>query len=213
MESKAPVERRLAAIVAADVVGYSRLIGVDEEGTLARLGSLRRELIDPSIVRHHGRIVKTTGDGLLIEFASVVEAVRCATEIQHGVSAFDKNELDDRRIQLRIGINLGDIVVQDGDILGDGVNIAARLEQIAEPGSICLSHAAYEQLGGRLSVPLEDLGERQLKNIARPIRVYRISRPGQRLGPTPALAQRGRYRSIFLGVSLAVATAAVAAAW
>jgi class 3 adenylate cyclase/TolB-like protein/Tfp pilus assembly protein PilF len=213
MESNAPVERRLAAIVAADVVGYSRLIGVDEEGTLARLGSLRREVIDPTIVRHHGRIVKTTGDGLLIEFASVVEAVRCATEIQDGVSAFHKDELDDRRILLRIGINLGDIVVQDGDILGDGVNIAAWLEQIAEPGSICLSHAAYEQLEGRLSVPLEPLGERQLKNIARPIRVYRISRPSQRLGPAPKLAHRGRYRTIFLAISLAVATATVAAAW
>jgi class 3 adenylate cyclase/TolB-like protein len=213
MESNAPLERRLAAIVATDVVDYSRLVGTDEEGTLARLGALRREIIDPTIARHRGRIVKTTGDGLLIEFASVVEAVRCASEIQDGVAIFDGNEHVDRRILLRIGINLGDIVVQEGDILGDGVNIAARLEQIAEPGSICLSHAAYEQLEGRLSLPLEALGERQLKNIARPIRIYRISGPAQRPGVASARAQRGRYQGTLLAASLVVAAAAASVWW
>jgi class 3 adenylate cyclase/TolB-like protein/cytochrome c-type biogenesis protein CcmH/NrfG len=210
MESNAPVERRLAAIVATDVVGYSRLIGADEEGTLARLSLLRREVIDPALARHRGRIVKTIGDGLLIEFASVVEAVRCASEIQDGVAIFNGNERTDRRISLRIGINLGDIVVQGDDILGDGVNIAARLEQIAEPGTIYLSHAAFEQLDGRLSISIEALGEKQLRNIARPIRTYRISRPGHRSGPPSAQAPRRRYRGILLAAFLAIAGGAIA---
>src|SRR5215510_12220479 len=141
MEPKGParVERRLAAILAADVAGYSRLIGADEEGTLSRLKALRTEVIDPKIAARRGRIVKTTGDGMLVEFASVVDAVRCAAEIQTAIAESDASFAPDRRIAFRIGINVGDIVVEDGDIFGDGVNVAARLEGLAEPGGICVS--------------------------------------------------------------------------
>jgi len=176
MEPKGParVERRLAAILAADVAGYSRLIGADEEGTLNRLRALRAEVIDPKIAEHHGRIVKTTGDGLLIEFASVVDALRCAAEIQAGVAESNAPLPADKRIDLRIGINMGDIVVEDGDIFGDGVNIAARLEALAEPGGICISARVQEDAAGKLDLVFEDIGEQQLKNIARPVRVYRV---------------------------------------
>src|SRR5215470_1505611 len=175
MEPKGParVERRLAAILAADVAGYSRLIGADEEGTLSRLKALRAEVIDPKIAEHHGRIVKTTGDGLLVEFASVVDALRCATELQSAMA--DRNAAPaDGRIEFRIGIHQGDIVVEDGDIFGDGVNIAARLEALAEPGGICVSARVQEDAAGRLDLAFEDIGEQQLKNIARPVRVYRV---------------------------------------
>jgi adenylate cyclase len=167
-------ERKLTTILAADVAGYSRLIGEDEEGTLARLGNLRRELIDPQIEAHQGRIVKTTGDGLLAEFASVVGAVRCAVALQRAMAVREAPLPEDRRIVFRVGINLGDIVVEDGDIFGDGVNIAARLEGIAEPGGICLSASAHEQVRGKIDVEFADLGDQSLKNIARPIRAYRI---------------------------------------
>ena len=167
-------ERKLTTILAADVAGYSRLIGEDEEGTLARLGAVRRELIDPQIAAHHGRIVKTTGDGLLVEFASVVGAVRCAVAVQRAMAAREAPLPEDRRIIFRVGINLGDIVVEDGDIFGDGVNIAARLEGIAEPGGICLSASAHEQVRGKIDVEFADLGDQSLKNIARPIRAYRV---------------------------------------
>jgi TolB-like protein/class 3 adenylate cyclase len=172
------VHRRLAAILAADVVGYSRLTGADEEGTLARLGGLRRELIDPGIAAHHGRIVKTMGDGLLAEFASVVDAVRCAVALQQGLAERNADLPAGMRLDFRMGINLGDIVVEGEDILGDGVNIAARLEAIAEPGAICLSRAAYEQSRGKVAQAFADLGERRLKNIADPVRVYAIAPPG-----------------------------------
>ncbi len=172
--SDAAVERRLAAIVATDVVGYSRLIEADEQGTLARLGDLRRSVIDPAIARHHGRIVKTMGDGLLIEFASVVEAVRCAIEIQDDAARFDSQAAPDSKIRFRIGVNVGDVVVEGNDIFGDGVNIAARLEAMAEPDSIYLSQAARDQLEGKLALTLEDIGDQQLKNIARPVRVFRL---------------------------------------
>ena len=168
------VERKLTTILAADVVGYSRLIGDDEEGTLARLGNLRRDLIDPQIEAHQGRIVKTTGDGILAEFASVVGAVRCAVALQRAMAAREAPLPEDRRIIFRVGINLGDIVVEDGDIFGDGVNIAARLEGIADPGGICLSASAHEQVRGKIDVEFADLGDQSLKNIARPIRAYRI---------------------------------------
>src|SRR5262245_19697029 len=167
-------ERRLSAILAADVANYSRLMGADEEGTLARLKGHRSELIDPKIAEHRGRIVKTTGDGLLVEFASVVDAGRCALDIQRGMSARNADVGDDRRIELRIGINVGDIIIDAGDIIGDGVNIAARLEAIADPGGICVSGRAHEDLEGRLDAGFEDQGEQQLKNIARPVRVYRM---------------------------------------
>jgi len=174
------VERRLAAILAADVAGYSRLMGRDEAGTLARLKALRRELIDPMVAEHRGRIVKTTGDGLLIEFPSVVEAVACAMTVQSGMGSRNATTPEDRRIEFRVGINSGDIIVEDGDIHGDGVNIAARLEGVAEPGGICVSAIVHDQVRDRLDCVFEDLGEQSLKNIVRPVRVYRI---GPEIGP------------------------------
>jgi TolB-like protein/tetratricopeptide (TPR) repeat protein len=168
------VQRRLAAILAADVAGYSRLIGADEEGTIARLRALRRELIHPTIATHGGRIVKTTGDGILIEFASVVDAVRCAVEVQRGMADRNTEIPSERRIDFRVGIHLGDVVVEGDDLLGEGVNVAARLEGMAEPGAICLSEDAYRQVKGRIDLPVRALGERRLKNIAEPIRVYAV---------------------------------------
>src|SRR5512143_2838471 len=166
------VERRLAAILAADVVGYSRLMGANEEATLADLKRHRRELTDPKITEHRGRIVKSTGDGILVEFASVVDAVRCAIEIQHSMSERNADLPQQKRIDFRVGINVGDIITEDGDIFGDGVNIAARLEGIAQPGGICISDDAYRQVRGKLDANFQDAGERALKNIARPVRVY-----------------------------------------
>src|SRR6516162_8964518 len=169
--------RRLAAILAADVAGYSRLIEADEEGTLGRLRALRAEVIDPKIAAHRGRIAKTTGDGLLVEFASVVDALRCAAEIQAAMAESNAGSPADKRIELRIGVNVGDVVVEDGDIFGDGVNIAARLEGLAEPGGICVSARVQEDAVGKLDLAFEDIGEQQLKNIARPVRVYRVRGP------------------------------------
>jgi adenylate cyclase len=186
------VERRLAAILAADVAGYSRLMGQDEAGTLARLRTHRRELIDLAVAEHKGRIVKTTGDGILIEFPSVVEAVACAIAVQRGMAERNSETPENERIVFRVGINLGDIIVEDGDIHGDGVNVAARLEGIAEPGEICISGTVRDHIGGRLDLALDDLGDRSLKNIARAIRVYRVrasNAPNRTPKPTsPALA-------------------------
>jgi adenylate cyclase len=168
-------ERQMAAVVAADIAGYSRLMGADEEGTLARLRACRRELIDPGIARHRGRIVKTTGDGLLIEFSSPVEAVRWAVEMQQGMIDRNAKVPEDKRIRFRVGINLGDVIVDDGDLYGDAVNIAARLENLAEPGGICISRTVREQIRDRLALPFKDGGEQSVKNIARPIRVYALS--------------------------------------
>ncbi len=168
------VQRRLAAILAADVAGYSRLMGADEEGTLACLKAIRRELSDPKVKEHRGRIVKTTGDGLLIEFASVVDAVRCAVEVQRAMAERNTDVPPDRRIELRMGINLGDIIKDGRDIYGDGVNVAARLEGLAEPGGICVSRVVRDQVRDRLAFAFEDMGEQQVKNIARPVRVHRI---------------------------------------
>ena len=173
------MERRLAAIFAADVAGYSRLMGADEEGTLERLRAHRRELIDPKIAEHQGRIVKTTGDGVLVEFASPVKAVRCAVEVQHGMVDRNADVPREQRIEFRIGINLGDVVVEDGDIYGDGVNVAARLENIAEPGAVYISRAVRDFVNDQTEVTLEDLGEKPLKNIAKPVRVFRIAAPDQ----------------------------------
>jgi adenylate cyclase len=168
--------RKIAAILVADVVGYSRLAGADEDRTLARLRALRSDLIDPSIAVHHGRVVKRTGDGTLIEFRSVVDAVRCAIEVQNGMVERNAGLPAERRIEFRIGIHLGDVVEEsDGDLMGDGVNIAARLESIAEPGSICLSNAAYEQVRDKVKEHYADLGEQILKNIERPVRVYSLA--------------------------------------
>src|SRR4029077_5274745 len=166
------VVRRLAAILAADVAGYSRLIEADEEGTLGRLKALRAGIIGPKITHHTGRIVNTPGGGFLVEFASVVDAVRCAAEMQTALAESNAPLPQDRRIEFRIGVHQGDIVVEDGDIFGDGVNVAARLEGLAEPGGICVSARVQEDAAGRLDLAFEDIGEQSLKNIARPVRVY-----------------------------------------
>jgi len=166
--------RRLTAILAADVAGYSRLMGADEEGTHERLKAVRRELIDPKIREHQGRIVKTTGDGLLAEFASVVDAVRCAAEVQRGMIDREPEVTDDRQIRFRVGVNLGDVIAEGGDIFGDGVNVAARLEALAEPGGICVSGTVRDQIRDKLPYPLEDRGDQDVKNIARPVRIYTL---------------------------------------
>ena len=168
------VERRLAAILAADVAGYSRLMGLDEEGTLARLKAHLRDLIDPKIAEHRGRIVKTTGDGVLVEFASVVDAVRCALDVQSGMIPRNADVAEAERIEFRIGINVGDIIAEDQDVFGDEVNIAARLEGLAVPGGICVSARVKEDVYGKLDAAFDDIGEQQLKNIAKPIRAYRL---------------------------------------
>jgi adenylate cyclase len=170
--------RRLAAILAADVAGYSRLMGADEEGTLERLKALRRELIDPKIAEHRGRIVKTTGDGLLVEFASVVDAVRCAVAVQQAMPGRNTGVAADSRIELRIGINLGDVIVEGDDLYGDGVNIAARIEALADAGGVFVSNTVHDHVRDRLPFAFEDLGEQQVKNIARPVRVYRVRDAG-----------------------------------
>jgi len=166
--------RRLAAILAADVAGYSRLMGVDEEGTHERLKAHLRDLVDPKIKEHRGRVVKNTGDGLLAEFSSVVDAVRCAVEIQRGMAEREPEVPDERRISFRIGVNLGDVIVEETDIFGDGVNVAARLEGLAEPGGICVSRVVRDQIRDKLPYPFEELGEQSVKNIARPVRVYAL---------------------------------------
>jgi TolB-like protein/class 3 adenylate cyclase len=190
-EGPARVERRLAAILAADVAGYSRLMGEDEEGTLTALKAIRRELGDPKIAEHKGRIVKTTGDGLLVEFHSVVDAVRCAVEVQRAMAERNARAPPEKRIEFRFGIHQGDIIVEDGDIFGDGVNLAARLEGLAEPGGICVSGRVHADAAGKVDVAFEDLGEQSLKNIARPLRVYRM-RPKSPLPSPPPLAGEGR---------------------
>ena len=167
--------RRLTAILAADVAGYSRLMGTDEEGTHERLKAHLQELVNPKIAEHRGRIVKNTGDGFLAEFPSVVDAVRCAVEIQRGMAERNAETPEDKRIAFRIGVNLGDVIAEAGDIFGDGVNVAARLEALAEPGGICVSRVVRDQVRDRLDLGFEDLGEQQVKNIARPVRVYRVS--------------------------------------
>ncbi len=168
------VQRRLAAILAADVVGYSRLMSTDEEGTLARLKATRRDIIDPSIAGNRGRLVKLTGDGALVEFASAVDAVRCAVAIQNAIAERTRNEPAAQRILFRVGINVGDVIIDGEDLYGDGVNIAARLEGLAEPGGVLVSGNVHDHVAGRLSCRFELLGEQQLKNIDRPVRVYRV---------------------------------------
>ena len=168
------MERRLTAILAADVVGYSRLMGSDEAGTLAQLKQLRAEIIERKVTEHHGRIVKLTGDGMLAEFPSVVSAVACAVEMQRGIKEQTGNFRPEHRLEFRVGVNLGDVIVEGDDIYGDGVNVAARLESIAAPGGIAVSQSVRDHVGNRLSVTFEDCGEQQLKNIEKPIRVYNI---------------------------------------
>ena len=194
------MERRLAAILAADVAGYSRLMGMDEEGTLVQLKGHRQALVDPKIEEHRGRIVKTTGDGLLVEFASVVDAVRCAVEVQRGMSERNVGVSVDKRIEFRVGINLGDIIIDDDDIYGDGVNIAARLEGIAEPGGIFISRQAHDHLLEKLSFTCEKLGLRKLKNIAKPVEVYSVN------FSSVSIPQEVKYCRARDGVRLAYAT-------
>jgi adenylate cyclase len=190
--SSEPVERRLTAILAADVAGYSRLIGADEEGTLAQLKTFRKTLVDPTIAKHRGRIVKTTGDGMLVEFASAVDAARCAVEVQRGMADENTEIPQAKRIEFRIGIHLGDIIIDDNDIFGDGVNIAARLESIAVPGGISISRAVHDQVRDRINECFDDKGEIALKNIARPVRVFTLAgakQPATKvIEPAPPLA-------------------------
>ena len=173
------MERRLAAVLAADVAGYSRLMGIDEEGTLARLKAVRRDLVDPTIASHRGRIVKTTGDGMLVEFASAVDAARSAIEVQRGMAERNADVPQQIRLEFRIGIHVGDIIIDENDIFGDGVNIAARLEGIAEPGGVCISDDAHRQIRGKIDIAFDDIGEQTLKNIAEPMRAWNIRLPGE----------------------------------
>src|SRR5271157_495721 len=202
--------RKIAAILAADVVGFSRMASADEDRTLARLRSLRAELIDPTVASQNGRVFKRTGDGVLVEFRSVVEAVRCAVAIQNAMVERNSGVPEDRQVVFRIGIHLGDVVEEaDGDLMGDGVNIAARLEGIAKPGAICLSEDAYRQVSGRLDMEVIDLGPAQLKNIERPIRAYslQVGVPVRAKSPAPPQPKR---RAMTLPIVALVALAAVA---
>jgi adenylate cyclase len=213
--------RKLAAILVSDVVGYSRLAGADEDRILARLRALRSDLIDPTIAVHHGRVVKRTGDGSIIEFRSVVDAVRCAVEIQHGMIERNSGLPPERRIEFRIGVHLGDVVEEaDGDLMGDGVNIAARLESVAEPGAICLSEQAYWQVKGRLDLKVTDLGPVPLKNIAEPMRAYalEVGAPHEARSPSPGnrakqVASKPRWLSAPLAAVAALVLLAVAGGW
>jgi len=214
--STVSLERHLAAIVAADVAGYSRLMGDDEKGTLLALRAHRKELIDPLIAAYKGDIVKTTGDGLLMTFPSVVEAVSCAVAVQGGMAKRNRDIPSERRIEFRVGVNIGDVIVENRDVFGDGVNIAARLEQIAPPGGICLSEDAYRQVRGKIEIAIADAGEQHLKNIANPVRVYRIEPAAAAAAdapPPPAERTRQRPVRIVVGASLAVAIALAAIAW
>src|SRR5271156_3381012 len=203
--------RKLAAILVSDVVGYSRLAGSDEDRTLARLRALRSDLVDPAIAAHNGHVVKRTGDGSLVEFRSVVDAVRCAIEVQNGLVERNAGLPPERRIEFRVGIHLGDVVEEsDGDLMGDGVNIAARLEGIAAPGAICLSEDAYRQVSGRLDMAVTDLGQTQLKNIERPIRVYSLqigvpaqAKPAEPVTPAAPTPQKRRFGLAPLAAALA----------
>src|SRR5580693_6232922 len=204
--------RKIAAILVADIVGYSRLAGTDEDRTLSRLRGLRSDLIDPAIDAHHGRIVKRTGDGSLIEFRSVVDAVRCAIEVQTGLVDRNAGVPPERRIEFRVGIHLGDVVEEsDGDLMGDGVNIAARLEGVADRGGICISRQVLDQVDGKLDLSYRELGRQNLKNIAKPVEVYAIhldaaTSPGSRFLASANLKQEIRYCKAPDGVRLAYAT-------
>ena len=199
------IERRLAAIVAMDIVGYSRLMGVDEAGTLNALRSRRAAIIDPSIAEFGGRIVKTTGDGLLVELPSVVAAVKCAVQVQAAMTKADADIPADKRLVLRIGINLGDIIIEDDDIFGDGVNIAARLEQIATPGGVCISQAAFEQVRDKIDYRFVDIGEQSLKNITRPIRAYSFAGESQNSGEVQGRTRSGSTKRVAIVATLILA--------
>ncbi len=203
------VDRRLAAILAADVVGYSRLMGEDEEGVLSALRALREELFDPTITRHRGRIVKLMGDGALIEFASVVDAVKCGAEVQSALAVRNAGQAENKRLELRIGINLGDVMIEGDDLYGDGVNIASRIEALAEPGGICVSQAVVDQARGKVDLGFEDLGEKSLKNIAAPVRIYRIVAIDAVAPVTP----RGRRLLTLRAAAVAFLAVVIAGGW
>ena len=217
MADSKPVERRLSAIVAADVVGYSRLMGADEIGTLRALRAHRRELIDPTIAAHRGRIVKTTGDGVLVEFPSAVEAVACAIAVQRGLASRNEGVAEDKQLTLRVGINVGDIISEAGDIFGDGVNVAARLESLCEPGGLCISRAVRDQVRDKLPVTFDDLGEQLVKNIARPVRVFGLTPQAiaaiRELARNGRAAPGGRSRLWMIAALLAATVAAGGGAW
>src|SRR5271170_7544640 len=206
--------RHLAAIMAADVAGYARLMSEDEEGTLAELRAWRHQLADPRLREHHGRVVKANGDGFLVEFTSVVDAVRCAVEMQREMAARNSSLSPERRLEFRVGINLGDIVAEDHDIYGDGVNVAARLEALAEPAGICISRVVRDQIRDKLPYPFEDRGEQQVKNIARPVRVYAMT--PEAIAAT-ALVAAPQHRKVgvvaLLGVAVILAIATGGAGW
>ena len=206
------VERKLAAIVAADVAGYSRLMAADEEGTLARLKAHRKALIDPKIAEHNGRIIKTTGDGMLVEFASVVDAVRCVVEIQRGMLERNADIPSDKRIDFRVGINIGDVIVDGEDIYGDGVNVAARMESLAEPGGILVSGVVRDQVRDKLSFSFDDLGDRNVKNILRPVRAYRVNLSDDGRPPAPA-AKASRKLGLVGAAVLLLVVVVTGAAW
>jgi len=209
-----PPVRRLAAILAADVAGYSRLMGADEEGTHECFKAHLDELIDPKIREHHGRVVKTTGDGVLAEFASVVDGVRCAAEIQHAMAGRDPDLAQERRLRFRIGVNLGDVIADGGDIYGDGVNIAARLEGLAAPGGICVSGTVRDHIGDRLPFAFEDMGDQSVKNIARPVRVYALRPKGLTAPSRPQwLARASRHGRAIIGTAAAAMLVIVSIAW
>jgi TolB-like protein/class 3 adenylate cyclase len=213
---KQPVQRRLAAILAADVAGYSRLMGADEEDTHDRLRAHLRELVDPKVKEHHGRVVKNTGDGMLVEFPSVINAVRCAAEMQRGMADRNAETPEDKRITFRVGINLGDVIAEPDDIYGDGVNVAARLEALAEPGGICISRMVRDQIRDKLSYPFEDIGEQSVKNIARSVQVYAL-RP-EAVAELPATsvstaAPRGRIAPVAMATAAAMALVIAAVAY
>ena len=225
MENR-PIERRLAAIMAADVVSYSRLMGADEVGTLRSLKAHRRELIDPAIAGYRGRIVKTTGDGMLVEFASVVDAVACAVAVQRGMLSRNAEEPEDKRVIFRIGINVGDIIIDGDDIFGDGVNIAARLESLCEPGGLCISRTANDQIRDKLALSFADLGEQTVKNIARAVGVFGLAAkdiaalPEEELPQAPAtakpavdIAPRLRRRAVLFAAAAIVILIVAAGAW
>ena len=215
--SKAPVERRLAAILAADVVGYSRLMGADEIGTLHVLRACRRELTDPAIAARRGRIVKTTGDGILVEFPSAVDAVACAIAVQQGAARRTQDVPEDKRLVFRIGINIGDVIIEKADIFGDGVNVAARLESLCEPGGLCISRAVRDQVRDKLPVAFDDLGEQSVKNIARPVRLFGLN--PQAIAAVPDIAgaaassPRNHGRLWIGAAALAMLLAAAGTAW
>jgi adenylate cyclase len=204
--------RRLTTIVAVDVAGYSRLIGVDEEATLAALRAHRIDLIDPKIAEYKGRIANTAGDSILFEFPSVVEALRCAMDIQRGMSDRNRETPEDRQIAFRVGINVGDVVEQDNDLLGYGVNVAARLEGLAEPGGICLSRTARDQVRDHLEITLEDLGEVEVKNIARPVSVFRVLGEGETATPQPPVINN-RWPLLAIIITAPVLIIAVGLLW